>query len=65
MNDEVMNVEPDPVREILQEFGIDLSSPRVNWIPMTDATNLVVAVAWKNEEDLAWLLFAADPQGHA
>lgn len=50
---------------ILKQYNIDTTVPRTNWIPMLDATQLVVGLAWRNDEELAWLLFMAEPQGSA
>lgn len=37
---------------------------RTHWIPMTDMTGLVVAIAWRNDEKTAWQLFEAEVGGH-
>jgi len=36
---------------------------RTCWIPMTDMTGLVVAIAWRNDEKTAWQLFEAEAVG--
>ena len=39
--------------------------PRTEWIPMMDVTGLIIAVAWKNDEKLAWRCFLSEPEGSA
>ena len=42
------------------EAAIASQVVRANWVPMLDATGLVIAYAWKNDEHLAWLTFETE-----
>lgn len=52
----ILPVEPDEYEEEPEM--------RTDWVPMCDSTGLIIAVAWKNNEKLAWQLFMDDPMGN-
>ena len=56
----ISNVDYSAIQEALEAEGVELEDLRTNWIPMTDATGLIVAIAWKNDEKTAWRLFEAE-----
>lgn len=49
------------LEEALKENNIPEEMMRTRWLPMTDGTGLVLAIAWKNDEARAWQLFEASP----
>lgn len=55
----ISNINYDDIANELELQGIDPEEVRMNWIPMTDMTGLIVAIAWKNNEKTAWQLFEA------
>lgn len=55
----ISNIDYSAIQEALEAEGVELEDVRTNWIPMTDMTGLIVAIAWKNNEKTAWKLFEA------
>ncbi len=55
----IENIDYAELEKALQAEGVDLETVRTNWIPMTDMSGLIVAIAWKNNEKTAWQLFEA------
>jgi hypothetical protein len=56
----ISNIDYSSIQQALEAEGIEVEDIRTNWIPMTDMTGLIVAIAWKNDEKTAWTLFEAE-----
>jgi hypothetical protein len=56
----ISNIDYSSIQQALEAEGIEVEDIRTNWIPMTDMTGLIVAIAWKNDEKTAWALFEAE-----
>lgn len=55
----ISSIDYGALQEALEAEGVDPEAIRTNWIPMTDMSGLIVAIAWKNNEKTAWHLFEA------
>ena len=51
------------LHELLAAMEEESPPPRTNWIPLLDTTGLVLGIAWKHNEQTAWGLFQAIPEG--
>ena len=51
------------LHELLAATQEESPSPRTNWIPLMDTTGLILGIAWKHNEQTAWGLFQAIPEG--